>query len=195
MRNKYLFHAYLRSGFWISLTLFILFSCAGWIFFQVSEPLLAPSLESLKEIANFSEGFNDKIQNLVLALIILLKNLSVAVLLVFLGHLLWGLPALFVIGLNGALLGVVARILYNKGVALYNFIFGLAPHGILELPAIFLASAVALASVLVKWQLGYGITVTTKLQVLWRVIIPLLTLAALAEVYITPFVLRYVMPR
>ena len=98
------------------------------------------------------------------------------------------------VGLIGGVLGVFKLIGYSPFVL---FAAGLLPHGIFEIPALIIASAIVLrmAAVLVSPQLGKSMgQMILELLADWAkvfvgVVVPLLGIAALVETYITPFIL------
>jgi uncharacterized membrane protein SpoIIM required for sporulation/ABC-type transport system involved in multi-copper enzyme maturation permease subunit len=102
------------------------------------------------------------------------------------------------IGLIGGVLGVFKLLGYSP---LVLFAAGLLPHGIFEIPALVLSSAVVLrlGAVLVKPQIGKSMgQVVLELLADWAkiyagVVLPLLVLAALIESYITPYILSAVL--
>ena len=132
------------------------------------------------------------------ALFIFDNNLR-AILLVFLGGIIsfsvLGMIAYLInVSLVGVVLGAIKLIGYSPGLL---FAAGLLPHGIFEIPALMLASAVGLRMgvVLVTPQPGksMGQVVFELLadwsKVLLGVVVPLLAIAALIEAYITPAIL------
>ncbi len=101
------------------------------------------------------------------------------------------------VGLVGGVLGVFKLLGYSPGVL---FAAGLLPHGLFEIPALLLASAVVLrmGAVLVTPQMGksMGQIVLEQLadwcKVFLGLVIPLLVLAALIESYVTPSILSFI---
>lgn len=98
------------------------------------------------------------------------------------------------VGLIGGVLGVFKLIGYSP---LELFLTGLLPHGIFEIPALMIASAIVLrmAAVLVSPQLGKSMgqmileLLADWVKVFVGVVVPLLAVAALIEAYITPSIL------
>ena len=101
------------------------------------------------------------------------------------------------IGLVGGVLGVFQLIGYSP---LPLFAAGLLPHGIFEIPALMLASAVVLrmGAVVVTPQMGKSMgqiileQLADWLKVFLGLVIPLLAIAAIIEAYITPSILAAV---
>lgn len=101
---------------------------------------------------------------------------------------------------NSAMLGMVAYITDETGRGIVkSFVLGILPHGIIELPMIFLAIAVAMKVNNAMYKLifskGQNKQITTEikkacLQVIC-IITPGLIVAALIESYITPILLSW----
>jgi uncharacterized membrane protein SpoIIM required for sporulation len=98
------------------------------------------------------------------------------------------------VGLVGVVLGVFKLIGYSP---VLLFAAGLLPHGIFEIPALMLASAVMLriGAMLVTPQIGKSMgqvileLLADWLKVFLGVVVPLLAVAALIETYVTPSIL------
>lgn len=161
----------------------------------------AGDMSDLVKDARQSVGLAQVHQNLS-AFYIFGNNLR-AMLLIFLGGIvsfsvLGMLTYLVNVGLVGAVLGIFRLIGYSPALL---FAAGLLPHGIFEIPALMLATAVVLrfGAVLVTPQMGKSMgQVVFELLADWAkvffgVVIPLLTIAAVIETYLTPFILQAVM--
>ncbi len=102
------------------------------------------------------------------------------------------------VGLVGVVLGAFKLIGYSPGLL---FAAGLLPHGIFEIPALMLSSAIVLrvSVVLVTPQAGKSMgQVVFELLADWTkvflgVVIPLLAVASVIEAYVTPSILLAVM--
>ncbi len=102
------------------------------------------------------------------------------------------------VGLVGGVLGVFQLIGYSP---LPLFAAGLLPHGIFEIPALMLASAVVLrmGAVAVTPQTGKSMgqvmleQLADWLKVFLGLVVPLLAVAAIMEAYVTPWILSAVM--
>ncbi len=102
------------------------------------------------------------------------------------------------VGLVGGVLGVFQLIGYSP-LALFGA--GLLPHGIFEIPALVLASAVVLrmGAVLVTPQMGKSMgqvvleQLADWLKIFLGLVVPLLAIAAIIESYVTPLILTTVM--
>lgn len=179
----------IRKGFFLALMIFTLAIIGGVIFAEEVGPYLQPSVEGLKSIVAQSKELAPEAQNVALAVTIFLKNTSVALILIAGGHLLLGIPVFFILFSNGLLIGFFATVLNAKGVSPLAFATGLLPHGIFELPALLLAAGYALAVVLRRFRRRQGPPFGAKMRYLAGVIIPLLAVAAVIEVYVSPRVM------
>lgn len=98
------------------------------------------------------------------------------------------------VGLIGGVLGIFKIIGFSPALL---FAAGLLPHGIFEIPALMLATAVVLrmGAVLVTPQIGKSMgqivleQLADWLKIFLGVVVPLLALAALIEAYVTPSIL------
>lgn len=105
------------------------------------------------------------------------------------------LPALS-LGVNSIILGALAALYSNNGFSLLMLLAGILPHGIFELPALFLSLGAGLC--LCKNVSAYirknekGVMKPLLLNILRVVcvlILPLLAAAAVMETYVTPLVM------
>lgn len=103
------------------------------------------------------------------------------------------LPAL-ALGMNAMMLGVMAAWYASEDISLLAYLAGLLPHGVLELPALFLSFGTGLyicgqltrrcrkdKSALSVWG-----CMTVASRMLITVLVPLLIVAAFIEAYVTP---------
>ncbi len=111
-------------------------------------------------------------------------------------------PILFIVS-NGMVIGIVLELIVVKmgaGAGLLVFALGILPHGIFELPAVFLSAAIGL-------KLGYEAlrslyrrqdSVTGELMrglmifLFW--VLPILLVAAFVETYVTGAIIGYLVP-
>lgn len=105
------------------------------------------------------------------------------------------LPAL-ALGMNAMMLGVMAAWYAAEGISMLAYLAALLPHGILELPALFLSFGTGLY---ICGQLSrrcrkdrharsLWACLTLASQILLSVLVPLLLVAAFVEAYVTPAV-------
>ncbi|AKB77315.1 Integral membrane protein [Methanosarcina horonobensis HB-1 = JCM 15518] len=147
------------------------------------------------------EGFSSRFAPLLalppifIMLGIFLNNAFVSLLFLVLGLVFGILPVLF-IAFNGYIVGVISHIVAQERGLLFIFL-ALLPHGVLELPMVFLSAGIGL-------RLGHQVfaaligrpTEIKKefkegLQFYFRWILPLLFLAAVVETFITPLILSF----
>ncbi|MBI2759351.1 MAG: stage II sporulation protein M [Chloroflexi bacterium] len=177
----------------------------SWLSYQwatVAVPRMLPAattrdFEDVVKGARQSVGLAQANQRLS-ALYIFANNIR-AVLLIMLGGLVsFGVLGMLLYMLNISLVGGVLGIFNLIGFSpLKLFAAGLLPHGIFEIPALIIASAIVLrmAVMLVTPQLGKSMgQVILELLADWTkvflgVVLPLLAIAAMVETYITPFIL------
>ena len=128
-----------------------------------------------------------------LALAIFLNN-AVKTLLALVAGVLAGVPPLVLLLINGYVLGLVLHATVESR-GLLSFVLAIAPHGILELPAVLLGASIglmlgarALKRVFGKAAPGLAGDLGRGLRFFTAVIVPMLVLAALIETYFTALV-------
>ena len=142
-------------------------------------------------IATLSESFSF-LKDLpigMLALLIFANNV-LKTFIVLVGGIIFGIIPLVFLFSNGYILGVVGTHVVQKE-SLSRIVFGLLPHGVIELFAFFLATSYGLwlgSRFLQKIQHREPLRPHVKdaLIVFLRVIVPLLFVAALIETFVTP---------
>lgn len=151
--------------------------------------------EALEEVGEFL-GPLGELSSLGLFLVIFVNNAVKALGAVVFG-IFFGLAPLFFILFNGFILGVLISGLESE--AGYGLIAAsLAPHGVIEVPILLLATALGLAvgSQSLRWFAGRESAVRSwlgqGLRVYVRWVVPGLLLAAAIEVFVTPYVMRLV---
>ncbi|NCP86382.1 MAG: hypothetical protein CO094_00545 [Anaerolineae bacterium CG_4_9_14_3_um_filter_57_17] len=126
------------------------------------------------------------------------NNLRAEVLVLFFGVFSFGVGGLVIYLLNFALIGGVLSVVSWLGLSPWGiFLYGILPHGILELPSVILSTAavlfIGLRLITPQKQSGLGETLVESLadwaQVSLGIAFPLLVLAALIETYLTPLLL------
>ena len=151
--------------------------------------------EPLQELSEMASLFTH--MSAVHMMLFIFANNSIVALFASFGGIAAGFLPLLILIVNGFLVGIV----YSITVATYSsgfFFAGILPHGVIELPAIFFATALglwlgwsALRYVFLKNESRF--TVRNKLKrVLYTylfVVVPLLFVAALIEAFVTPGVL------
>lgn len=109
------------------------------------------------------------------------------------------LPAL-TLGVNGASLGLLAGYYVHHDISLLEYLVGILPHGIFEIPALILSAALGLhlckavtAALREKKKGAVSTAVTQCGQILVYWILPLTILAAVIETYVTPVLFQAVL--
>ncbi len=128
-------------------------------------------------------------------LLILRNNLLVGLLMVLLAPLTLGVFGSVATLINGFVVGYIGAVFFDFS-RLGFFVCGIAPHGVIELPALVLAAAFALrvGASMVRpspggWWAGMRLGLADYLRGA-LVFVPMFALAALIEAYVTPAVLR-----
>ncbi len=127
---------------------------------------------------------------------IFLNNLMASII-IFFGGLIFALPSMISCYSNFLILGVTFRIFW-KSAGLLKIFSSILPHGIFELPAVFIAFILALniaiqivRSILSIESPGFSKIFKRSLMIYIKIVIPLLLIAAFIEVYLTPRILKY----
>jgi stage II sporulation protein M len=142
--------------------------------------------EALGEFAGFFTGLPTPL----LALAIFLNN-AVKTLVVILAGVFAGILPLVFLLINGFVLGIVFHaMLHTKG--LWAFIVAVAPHGVLELPAVLLGTSIglmmgmhAIRRFIKKERIEISPQLARGVRFFATVILPLLVVSALIEAFIT----------
>jgi stage II sporulation protein M len=172
-----------------SIGFFALGAIAGGLALVLYPQAASQLQEFLKQFAQLFRGMS----HLQLATAIFLNNSLKTALVIIFGPLLGVVPIIFLI-INGAILGAVIPVsVESKG--LWSSLMAIIPHGVFELPAIFLGTSIGIrlglhpirrlagkADTTLYSEIGYGI------RIFITIIVPLLLLAALIEVFVTPHV-------
>jgi stage II sporulation protein M len=145
--------------------------------------------ELLKQFVKMFHGMS-KLQ---LVVAIFLNNGLKTLVVILLGPVLGLTPVIFLV-INGAILGaVIPTAVESKG--LWLALMTIIPHGIFELPAIFMGASIGIRLGMHPFLRLAGKADTTLLSELGNglrlfvtVILPLLLLAAVIEVFVTPLV-------
>jgi stage II sporulation protein M len=173
--------------YFVASVLLLLAGAACGIATSTYAPRLSPGrAEALREFTRLFLGLPKPYLALAIFLNNGLKTLAVVVLGAFGGI----LPLIFLL-VNGYVLGTVLHASIRSG-ALPAFFLAIAPHGLIELPAILLGTSVglmlgvhAIKRMVGKEERPLGPEVARGLRFFLIVILPLLFLAALVEAFIT----------
>jgi len=162
----------IRKYVFAGIAVFFLGIAAGTLF-------PARFIQVMESFRDFVQSFRGR-STAALILMIFLKNSSSALLSVLVGAL-FGIVPLFAAAVNGVLIGVV----FSSGVgkSIPETILLLVPHGIFELPAIFISwgSGIWLGN----WWMGKGPSFRERLRkalrIFFVIVLPLLVIAAAIE--------------
>ena len=153
--------------------------------------------ELIKVIKDQMSGLLDNDVGLLSAKIFL-NNLFACAIAIGLGFVpLFCLPAISLIS-NAVIIGALFG--YGEAMGTMNsfesFLFGMLPHGIFELPAIFLSISMGIylcrvitGKIMGRGKAGVLITLNNIARVYVLVVIPLLIIAAVVEGYVTPYII------
>lgn len=150
-------------------------------------PQLGVSFE--ESLNAFVTGFHGLPKTKLAAAIFLNNSLKTLIVILF-GALVGVIPAVFLV-VNGAALGVVMA-LSSHSRGLWVSLLSVAPHGVLELPAVFLGTAIGLMIGMGMLRRIFGkpaFELRTELGRAVRfftlIIVPILFIAAIVEAYVT----------
>ena len=180
-----------------------------WVMVNVSEVIAKASPENLEKIAAGARELPrlSNIQENINAPFLFLNNTRAVTVIFFAGLFSFSVLGILLYMLNIGLIGGVFAVLQLLSVQMPNiqpgpiFLAGVAPHGIFELPALMIGSAVVLymGVSIVTPQIGKSMgEVILELLADWTkiflgVVVPLLAIAALIEAYVTPGLLLNVL--
>jgi stage II sporulation protein M len=170
---------------------------ASVIFFAVG---IAFGLAVVFRFPQFTDHFGESVTGFLrmfrglpkpeLAFAIFLNNTIKTLIAILLGAALGIVPALFLVA-NGVVLGVVL-FLSAQGRGIWLSLMSILPHGIFELPAVFLGTSIgfmmgdrALKRLLGQIDTKIGSELRRALSFFATAIVPLLLLAALVEAFVT----------
>lgn len=170
--------------------IFFVFLVVGY-YSAASFPYMA---ETLRE--SFSSRFSSIMTMIPLFIMfaIFLNNAFLSLLFLVLGLALGILPLLF-IAFNGYVVGVIVYLIAQERGMLF-ILLGLLPHGILELPMVFLSAGIGLRlgyqvfSALIGRPTNIKREFKEGLTFYFHWILPLLLVAAIIETFITPIILN-----
>ena len=170
------------------IAVFLLGVPAGYAMYDRVEGIMLPVIKQLKDMILQESNFET-------ALSIFFNNYKVSIYLVVAGTLL--LPAIIIMFSNGFLVGFIIKYLQLKELGLLFFLKGVLPHGIFELPALFIAGGMGLRIGLSFLSLdnkkrakevSRSVREAAAIHIL--VVTPLLLLAAFVETYISAALIK-----
>ena len=178
----------------IIITLLLFFTCltVGWLG-SAQNPQVGTELLQLfeKEVAGQIDGDNP--YDMVVKLFF--NNLEACILL-FLGGASFGILTIFIMSLNGIVVGAIMEIISKDHSALF-VAAALVPHGIFEIPAFILSGALGILlaqSLIAEWYGSEDTAVAAQAyaRLFLAIVLPLVATAAIVEAFITPVVIHLV---
>jgi len=182
----------LKNALVVTILLFIVAMLVGWVG-TAHTPAIG---EQLMEVFEKEVAGQITVGDPVDMCVKLLANNLEACIMLFLGGASFGILTLFILGLNGLVIGSVTEIV-SQGHSAAFIAAALLPHGIFEIPAFIIAGALGFCmaqSLIAEWY-GAGDTAEdagkyARLCLLY--VLPLISVAALVEAFITPAVIHLV---
>jgi Uncharacterized membrane protein len=167
--------------------IFVLSAGAGAML-VMQDPTIGESFMQVLAEALDLEGLMEQ-GALAIAIALFLNNLQACIIL-FLGGVTFGILTIFVLATNGIVVGAVAQVVNELQGGLF-VVAALLPHGIFELPALFIAGALGLMLAgSIRRELyedGDAAADARRYTVVFaKTVLPLLVLAAITEAFITP---------
>ncbi|MEI7857630.1 MAG: stage II sporulation protein M [Methanomicrobiales archaeon] len=182
----------LTNAIIITFLLFFATLTVGWVG-SMQNPDVGENLMKLfeKEVAGQIMGNNP----VDICVKLFLNNIEACILL-FLGGASFGILTIFIMSLNGIVIGAIMEIIH-KDHSWAFIIAALIPHGIFEIPAFIISGAlgILLAQALISEWYG-GADTAGEAQKLARIfilyVLPLVIIAACVEAFITPVIIHLV---
>ena len=182
----------LTNAIIITLLLFFTTIMVGWIG-SMQNPQVGQDLMALfeKEVAGQMDGTNP----LDLVTKLFANNLEACILL-FLGGASFGILTIFIMSLNGIVIGAIMEIISKDHTPLF-VAAALVPHGIFEIPAFIISGALGILlaqSLIAEWYGGGDSAVAAQAyaKLFLAIVLPLVATAAIVEAFITPVVIHLV---
>lgn len=182
-------YLYSLKKYLLIVTNIFIFSLLIGLLLSVKNPGLSENyLEMFKE----SFGWIKTLNPLLIMLVIFLNNALKSLLALVLGIGIGVIPFLFVAG-NGIILGMLADVISRQH-GTFFVIAAIIPHGIIELPMVLISAGIGLRLGHVMYLSLKGAKTEIKLELkngmrfYFRVIMPLLFVAAAIETFVTPII-------
>lgn len=152
--------------------------------------------DNLMKSLNSRFGTLQEMSSFYILFVIFLNNAFVSLLSLVLGLAL-GVLSILIIAFNGYIVGVISNLVAQQKGLLF-IVLALLPHGIVELPMVFLSASIGLRlghqvfSALIGMPTQIKREFKNGLRFYFRCILPLLFVAAIIETFITPLILSFV---
>jgi len=182
----------LKNAIIITTILFFATLTAGWVW-TAHDPAMGVDLIKLfeKEVVGQLKGDNPYEM-----FVKLFTNNFEACILLFVGGASCGILTVFILSLNGVVIGAIMEIIHHDHSPAF-VAAAIVPHGIFEIPAFIIAGALGLRiaqSLIAEWY-GRADTATDARRYTWLFfiyVLPLVAIAAFVEAFITPVVIHLV---
>lgn len=178
--------------------LFLFFIIAGFLsyfYMQNNEGLLNELMLKIYEMFEETDLLSPDLSPIALAIGLFVNNTRASLLIAATGFIPLFLPALSILFVNGAIIGVLFAFMNINAseISIFTmFMSGILPHGIFEIPAVILSGAIAFyLSVGIYRKLNNSDYSFRKCaanagKTFVFVVVPLLVIAAIIEAFITP---------
>jgi stage II sporulation protein M len=187
-----MFNSPLTNATIVILLLFCATITVGWVG-TMQNPVIGENLMKLfeKEVAGEIMG-KDSTEIFVK---LFFNNLEACILL-FLGGASFGIITIFIITLNGILIGAIMEIVHTDHSVAF-VAAAILPHGIFEIPAFILSGAIGILlaqSLINEWYNGTDTADDARklAQTFITYVLPLVAIAAFVEAFITPIIIQLV---
>jgi stage II sporulation protein M len=188
-----MFDGQMKTAILITIVIFFASLTAGWVGTS-SNPAMGDEMMKIfeKDIASQLKG-----DNLYEMAVMLFANNLEACILLFLGGATCGILTVFILSLNGLVIGAIIEIVHHDHSPVF-VATAILPHGIFEVPAFVIAGALGLClawSFVAEWKTGVADMAAyaqgyARLFILY--VLPLVAVAACVEAFITPVVIHLV---
>lgn len=182
----------LTNAIIVTLLLFFTTVTVGWVG-SAQNPAVGEELMKLfeKEVAGQMDGTDPSD----MCIKLFFNNLQACILL-FLGGATFGILTIFIMSLNGIVIGAIMELVSKEHTALF-VAAAIVPHGVFEIPAFILSGALGILlaqSLIAEWYGTGDSAVATHAfaRLFLTVVLPLVAIAAVVEAFITPVVIHLV---
>jgi stage II sporulation protein M len=182
----------LKNAIIFTIILFSATLTAGWVW-TAHDPAIGENLMTLfeKEVVGQLKGDNPYEMSVKL----FANNFETCILL-FLGGASCGVLTVFILSLNGVVIGSIMEIIHHDHSPAF-VVAAIVPHGIFEIPAFVIAGALGILlarSLIAEWYGGADTAIDAgryaRLFIVY--VLPLVAIAAFVEAFITPVVIHLV---
>ncbi|MFV0496700.1 MAG: stage II sporulation protein M [Candidatus Fimivivens sp.] len=188
-----------RLRFLIFLMLVVFFAVAIAAHFVFSAQFQADSAKMEQQMMRLAELFNEKdvldASGQLSVTGLFFNNFIASGMAVVMGGIAFLFVPLASLALNAAIVGVMSAIMSTAGIGgFFDLVVSIAPHGVFEIPALLISTAMGVALCLdisarilrKKRDRSFSALLAEIARVSVLVVVPLLAVAAVLEVYLTP---------